>query len=92
MTKVTVVSASTAKSSKVGNSVQLSLNSVGSKTSPVKLIVKTPEAMTYILASATIAKNKSFVGPVIKFAKPGTYVFTLSIGSTKKLVTVKVSK
>jgi hypothetical protein len=39
-----------------------------------------------------VAKGKGFVGPVIRFSKSGTYTFTLFIGSTKKLVTVKVSK
>jgi hypothetical protein len=39
-----------------------------------------------------VAKSKGFVGPVIRFSKSGTYTFTLFIGSTKKLVTVKVSK
>lgn len=92
LTKVTVATASTTKISKVGNSVQLSLKTVGTKTVPVKLVVKTPDAKSYTLSSSTISKNKGFVGPVIKFSKPGTYVFTLSTGSTKKLVTVKVSK
>jgi hypothetical protein len=89
---VTVVGASTTKSSKVGNSLQVSIKTVGTKTVPVKLVVKTPDSKSYTLSSSTISKNKGFVGPVIKFAKPGTYVFTLSTGSTKKLVTVKVSK
>jgi hypothetical protein len=92
LTKVTLVGASVAKTSKVGNSVQLSLKTIGTKTAPVKLVLKTPDAKSYTLSSSTISKNKGFVGPVIRFSKPGTYIFTLTIGSTKKLVTVKVSK
>jgi hypothetical protein len=76
----------------VGKSVQLSLKTIGTKTAAVKLVVKTPDAKSYTLSSSTISKNKAYLGPVIRFSKPGTYVFTLSIGSTKKLVTVKVSK
>jgi hypothetical protein len=39
-----------------------------------------------------IAKNKAYVGPIIRFSRPGTYVFTLSMGSTNKSFTIKVSK
>jgi ribosomal protein S11 len=92
LTKVSLTKSSTSLTSKVAKSVQLSLKTIGTKTAAVKLVVKTPDGKSYTLSSSTIAKNKGFVGPVIKFAKPGTYVFTLSTGSTKKLVTVKVSK
>jgi hypothetical protein len=83
---------STSLTSKVARSLQLSLKTIGTKSSPVKLVVRTPEGKSYTLSSSTIAKNKGFVGPVIRFSKPGSYVFTLTVGSTKKLVTVKVSK
>jgi len=92
LTKVSLTKSTTSLTSKVAKSVQLSLKTIGTKTAAVKLVVKTPDGKSYTLSSSTIAKNKGFVGPVIKFAKPGTYVFTLSTGSTKKLVTVKVSK
>ena len=92
LTKVSLTKSSTSISSKVTRSLQLSLKTIGTKTAAVKLVVKTPDGKSYTLSSSTISKNKGFVGPVIKFAKPGTYVFTLSTGSTKKLVTVKVSK
>jgi hypothetical protein len=72
--------------------VQLSLKTVGSKTIALKLVVKTPDLRSYTLSSLTIAKNKAYVGPVIRFSKPGAYVFTLSMGSTKKSFTIKVSK
>jgi len=89
---VSLTKSTTSLTSKVAKSVQLSLKTIGTKSAAVKLVVKTPDGKSYTLSSSTIAKNKGFVGPVIKFAKPGTYVFTLSTGSTKKLVTVKVSK
>ena len=71
--------------------MQLSLKTIGTKTAAVKLVVKTPDGKSYTLSSSTISKNKGFVGPVIKFSKPGTYVMTLVIGAVKKVVTVKVS-
>ena len=92
LTKVTLIGGSLVKTSKVGNSMQLSLKTIGTKTAPVKLLLKTPDGKSYSLSSSTISKNKGFVGPVIRFSKPGTYIFTLSVGSTKKLVTVKVGK
>jgi hypothetical protein len=92
LTKVSLTKSRTSISSRVTKSLRLSLKTIGTKTATVKLVVKTPDGKSYTLRSSKIAKNKGFVGPVIKFAKPGTYVFTLSTGSTKKLVTVKVSK
>ena len=92
LTKVSLVRSSTSLTSKVTRSLQLSLKTIGAKSSVVKLVVRTPEGKSYTLRSSTIAKNKGFVGPVIRFSKPGSYVFTLTVGSTKKLVTVKVSK
>jgi hypothetical protein len=92
LTKSSLVKSSTSLTSKVARSLQLSLKTIGTKTATVKLVVKTPDNKSYTLRSSTIAKNKGFVGPVIRFSKPGTFVFTLTVGSTKKLVTVKVSK
>jgi hypothetical protein len=92
LTKFTVIPSSTAKSSKVGNSVQLSLKTVGSKAVALKLVVKAPDSKSYTLSNLTIAKNKAYVGPIIRFSRPGTYVFTLSMGSTNKSFTIKVSK
>ena len=92
LTKTSLVKPKTSLTSKVARSLQLSLKTIGTKTATVKLLVKTHDGKSYTLRSSTIAKNKGFVGPVIKFSKPGTFVFTLTVGSTKKLVTVKVSK
>jgi hypothetical protein len=66
--------------------------SVGTKTVPVKVSVKDPAGMSYQIASVTVAKNKAFSAPIVKFAKAGTYVITTYVGTTKKVVTVKVAK
>ena len=44
------------------------------------------------LQSVNAVDVKAYVGPIIRFAQPGTYVFTLSMGSTNKSFTIKVSK
>jgi hypothetical protein len=66
--------------------------SVGTKTVPVKVSVKDPAGKSYQIASVTVSKNKSFASPIVKFAKPGTYVITTYVGTTKRVVTVKVAK
>ena len=76
----------------VGRSIQTNITNVGTKSVEVRLAVKTPDGKTLTLKKSMVAKGKGFVGPVIRFSKSGTYTFTLFIGSTKKLVTVKVSK
>jgi len=58
----------------------------------VKLTMKDPSGKSYTIASATVAKNKAYTSPKVKFAKAGSYVVTLSVGTSKKVVTVKVSK
>jgi hypothetical protein len=66
--------------------------SVGTKTVPVKVSVKDPAGVSYQIASVTVAKNKAYSAPIVKFAKPGTYVITTYVGTSKKVVTVKVAK
>ena len=85
-------SASAAVSTKVGKSLQISVASVGTKTVPVKVSVKDPAGKSYQIASVTVSKNKAYSGPIIKFAKAGTYVITTYVGTTKRVVTVKVAK
>ena len=92
LTKVSLRSASSSTSSKVGKSLQVTVASVGTKTVPVKVSVKDPAGKSYQIASVTVSKNKAYSGPIIKFAKPGTYVITTYVGTTKKVVTVKVAK
>jgi hypothetical protein len=92
LTKIAVTRSSVSTTSKVGRSIQTNITNVGKKSVEVRLAVKTPDGKTLTLKKLKVAKGKGFVGPVIRFAKPGTYVFTLTTGSTKKLVTVKVSK
>jgi hypothetical protein len=92
LTKVSLRSASSSTSSKVGRSLQVTVASVGTKTVPVKVSVKDPAGKSYQIASVTVSKNKSFASPIVKFAKPGTYVITTYVGTTKRVVTVKVAK
>ena len=92
LTKVSLRSASSSTSSKVGKSLQVTVASVGTKTVPVKVSVKDPAGMSYQIASVTVAKNKAYSAPIVKFAKAGTYVITTYVGTTKKVVTVKVAK
>ena len=70
----------------------MTVKSVGTKTVPVKVVVKDPAGKSYQIASRTVAKNKSFASPIVKFAKAGTYVITTTLGTTKRVVTVKVAK
>jgi hypothetical protein len=92
LTKVALRSATTAVSTKVGRSLQATVASVGTKTVPVKVVVKDPAGKSYQIASVNVAKNKSFASPIVKFAKAGTYVITTTLGTTKRVVTVKVTK
>jgi hypothetical protein len=92
LTKVALKSATAAVSTKVGKSLQVTVASVGTKTVPVKVSVKDPAGKSYQIASVTVAKNKGYSAPIIKFAKPGTYVITTYVGTTKRVVTVKVAK
>ena len=92
LTKVSLRSSSAKSSSKVGRSLQVRVASVGTKTVPVKVSVKDPSGKSYQIASVTVAKNKSFASPIVKFAKAGTYVITTTLGTTKRVVTVKVAK
>ena len=82
----------TAVSTKVGKSIQVTLPTVGAKNVVVKVSVKDPAGATFKVASTTVTKNKSYVSPIFKFSKPGTYVVTVTAGTTKRVVTVKVSK
>jgi cell division septation protein DedD len=92
LTKLALRYASASASSKVGKSLQLTVASVGTKTVPVKLTIKDPTGKSYQVASVTVSKNKSYSTPIVKFAKAGTYVFTTYVGTTKRVVTVKVAK
>jgi hypothetical protein len=64
---------------------------VGTKNVVVKVTVKDPAGRVYTVASSAVSKNKAYVTPVIKFAKAGTYGVTITLGSTKKNLAVKVA-
>ena len=88
---VTVASSSSTQSVKLGKSIQMKIPTVGTQGVLVKVQVKDPSGKSYQIASISIEKNKLFSTPIIKFAKKGTYVVTIFLGTTKKVVTVKVA-
>jgi hypothetical protein len=92
LAKVTVSKAVTAAKSKVGKSLQFKIATVGKKAALVKVSVKDPAGQSYEVASKSIAKNKPYTSPIMKFAKAGNYTITTYVGSAKKVITVKVSK
>jgi hypothetical protein len=91
LTKVTVKKATTAISTKVGRSLQVTIPTVGTKNVVVRLTIKDPSGKVFTVASKAVAKNKGYVTPVIKFAKAGTYGVTITLGSVKRVLTVKVA-
>jgi hypothetical protein len=58
----------------------------------VKATIKDPSGKIFTIVSRSIAKNKAYTSPIVKFDKPGTYVMTVTAGASKRVVTVKVSK
>jgi hypothetical protein len=58
----------------------------------VKVSVKDPAGQSYEVASKSIAKNKSYTSPIIKFSKVFKYALSTFVGSAKKVITVTVSK
>ena len=92
MTKVSLKSSTTSVVTKVGKSLQITVPTVGTKSVLVKLTMKDPSGKSYTIASATVAKNKAYTSAIVKFAKAGSYVVTLLVGTAKKVVSVKVGK
>jgi hypothetical protein len=92
LSKVTIKKATTIASIKVGRSIQLTMTSIGTKSAKVKLSLKDPAGKSFVLSNISIQKNKSYSSPRIKFAKVGSYVATLTIGASKKIVKINVTK
>ena len=44
------------------------------------------------MSSAKVKVAGSVLSPVLKFTTPGTYVYTITIGKIKRIVTIKVTK
>jgi subtilisin family serine protease len=91
LTKVQIKNTTTAVRTKVGKSIQMSLASVGTKSTVVKVTIKDPSGKSYVVSSTAVAKNKAFSSPIIKFAKAGTFAISVNIGTSKRVVTVKVT-
>ena len=92
LAKVVLKSSTTSVASKVGRSLQLTVSSIGTKSTAVVLYMKDPTGKSFLVSSTTIAKNKSYISPKIKFAKTGSYLATLTIGASKKIVKINVTK
>ena len=86
-----MTSSSSTQSIKVGKSIQVRVATVGSRSLLVKVQVKDPSGKSYQIASTSVEKNKSFSTPIMKFAKKGTYVVTIYLGTSKRVITVKVA-
>jgi hypothetical protein len=91
LTKVTVKKVTTAISTKVGRSLQVTVPTVGTKNVVVKVTVKDPAGKVYTVATSAVSKNKTYVAPIVKFTKAGSYTVTIFTGTNKKIVTVKVA-
>ena len=76
---------------KFGKSLQARVATVGTRSILAKVQVKDPSGKSYQIASSSVEKNKSFSTPIMKFAKKGTYVVTIYLGTSKRVITVKVA-
>jgi C4-type Zn-finger protein len=77
---------------KVSKSVQITFSTIGNKSAIVRVVIKDPSGKSYLVSSRMIAKNKSYATPKIKFLRAGTCSMTITYGTTKKVITFKVSK
>ncbi|CAB4542021.1 unannotated protein [freshwater metagenome] len=91
LTNVILKSATTKISGKVGKSLQIKIPTVGSKRVGVRVTLKDPSNRTYTITSTTIEKNAAFLMPKLNFSKPGLYTISLYLGTSKKIVTVKIA-
>ena len=76
---------------KVGKTLQAKVATVGTRSLWAKVQVKDPSRKSFQIAAGLALKNTSFSTPIMKFAKKGTYVVTIYLGTTKKVITVKVA-
>jgi hypothetical protein len=76
---------------KFGKSLQARVATVGTRGILAKVQVKDPSDKSFQIASSSVEKNKSFSTPIMKFAKKGTYVVTIYLGTSKRVITVKVA-
>ena len=91
ITRIILKSSTLSTSLKLGKALQISIASIGNRAATVVTSVKDPKNQLFKVGSTKVLKNKPFTTPGIKFTKIGTYRIVISIGSSQKLVTVKVS-
>ena len=77
---------------KISKLLQVTVPNVGARSVLVKTVIKDPSGKSFQVGSRIIVKNKSYVAPTVRFIKAGSYTVTLTIGTVKRVVTIKVSK
>jgi hypothetical protein len=87
---LTLNSGNTTKALSLSKTVQVNFGTVKKGTAVVQTI-KGPTG-TFTLSSTKTKTTGAVKSPVLKFSKPGTYVLTITIGKTKKVITFKVTK
>ena len=74
---------------KVGFPISIVLPSVP-KGTKVLTVIKGPNGQSFSTPSATAAGTGSYKLPNLGFSKPGSYTVTVTIGKTKKVITITV--
>lgn len=62
------------------------------KGTAVTVTIKGSDGKSYVLASGKTTKTAAYKVPPVKFAKTGTYIMTIKVGSVTKKVTITVKK
>ncbi len=87
--KITSNSSSQSTSVKKGSTLALALPSVAKGTSVSEVLVG-PDGKKYVLVSGTTSAAGKVSSPTLKFAKPGVYTVTVTVGKVKKTVKITV--
>ena len=87
--KLTSNSSSQSTSVKKGSTLALALPAVAKGTSVSEVLVG-PDGKKYVLVSGTTSAAGKVSSPTLKFAKPGVYTVTVTVGKVKKTVKITV--
>lgn len=74
---------------KKNSTFALTLPSVAKGTT-VKQVLKGPDGKSFTLVSGTTTVAGQVSSPILKFAKPGKYTLTITLGTKNKVVTISV--
>jgi len=86
---IPTASTSVATTTRTSSPVAIVLPSV-TKGSKVTTTIKAPNGSTINLPTTTASATGALKLPNVAFAKPGTYTMTVTVGKTKKIVTITV--